>query len=74
MAIGRFEQRIERLEGRIGVKPGPRLIYVTNLEPDEPEESPFLIKLSSELWANVFGAPLTDKEEIRALKERFGED
>lgn len=70
---GRFEQRIERLEQRMGVKPGPRLIYLMpNLEPDEPEETPYLVKLSSDVWAHVFGAPLSD-EEIRNLREEYAE-
>ena len=52
-------RRIERLERRTTVKVGPRLIYITpNLEPHEIEESPYLVKLSSDLWAHVFGAPL----------------
>jgi hypothetical protein len=38
--MGRFEQRVEKLEQRMGVKPGPRLIYLTpNLELNEPEET-----------------------------------
>jgi hypothetical protein len=64
----------KRLEQRMGVKPGPRLIYLTpNLGPDELEESPYLVKLSSDLWAHVFGAPLSD-EEIRKLREKYSEE
>jgi hypothetical protein len=72
--LNSFHRRIERLEQRMGVKPGPRLIYLTpNLEPDEPEESPYLVKLSSDVWAHVFGAPLSD-EEIRNLREEYNEE
>jgi len=77
---GRFEQRIERLEQRMGVKPGPRLIYLMpNLEPDEPEETPYLVKLSSDVWAHVFGAPLSDVSLVdrpafaRAIKQHRAE-
>jgi hypothetical protein len=55
----------------MGVQPGPRLIYLTpNLELDEPEETPYLVKLSSDVWAHVFGAPLSD-EEIRNLRKEY---
>ena len=41
-------RRIERLERRTTVKVGPRLIYITpNLEPDELEESPYLVNFLS---------------------------
>jgi hypothetical protein len=66
-------RRLERLERRTTVKVGPRLIYITpHLEPDELEESPYLVKLSSDLWAHVFGAPLND-DEIRKLREEYRE-
>jgi len=49
----------------MGVKPGPRLIYMTpNLEDGDGEATPYQFKISSEVWASVFGGPLTD-EEIR---------
>jgi hypothetical protein len=64
-----FEKRIERLEKQTGVKPGPRLIYITpNLEDDDSEETPYSIKLSPGVWAEICGAPLSE-EEIRSLKE-----
>jgi hypothetical protein len=66
-----LERRLERLERRTDIKSGPRIIYLTqNLEHDEPEESPYLVKLSSDLWANVFGAPLSEAE-IRQLRENY---
>ena len=71
--MGRFEQRIQRLEGRMGVKRAPGAILITpQLDTDDDEESPFHIRLSAELWAHVC-APLTD-DEIRALKDEFRED
>ena len=61
-------RRIERLEQRMGVKPGPRLIYLTpNLEDADAEETPYQFRISSGVWASVFGGPLTD-EEIRKLR------
>lgn len=47
----------------MGLKPGPRLIYLTpNLEAEEGEETPYCVKLSSEVWAHVFGRPLSNDE------------
>ena len=47
----------------MGRKHGQRLIYVMpNLEEGECEETPYMVKISSDLWAHVFGGPLTDKE------------
>ena len=69
--MNRFERRLARLELRIGIKAGPRLIYLMpNLEEDEPEESPYLVKLSSEMWAHVSGPGLSNGE-IEKLKEEF---
>ena len=52
----------------------PRLIYITpDLQRNELEESPYLVKLSSGVWAHVFGAPLSD-EEIRKLREEYSEE
>lgn len=70
--MSRTEQRLQRLERRIGLKPGPRLIYLMpNLEADEGEETPYCVKLSSEVWAHVFGRPLSS-DEVKKLKDEFG--
>ena len=51
------------------IKPGPRVIYLTPwLDADEPEESPYLVKLSAALWAHVFGAPLSEAEARHSEK------
>jgi hypothetical protein len=72
--MGRFEQRVMRLEQRMGTKHAPRLIYLTpNLEEDESEETPYSVKISSELWAEAFGGPFT-KEEIAKLREEYAEE
>ena len=72
--MGRFEQRLTRLEKWTGTKHGPRLIYITpNLEGDESEETAYSVKISSELWAEAFGGPFT-KEEIGKLKEEYAEE
>jgi hypothetical protein len=66
-----LEGRLARLEERIRVKPGERLIYfMPNLEEDEPAESPGLVKLSPEVWAHVFG-PWLSRVEIEKLREEF---
>ncbi len=68
----RFRRRLDRLEQRMAVKPGPRLIYlIPNLEAEEGEETPYFVKLSSEVWAHVFGRPLST-EEVKKLKDEFG--
>jgi len=70
--IGRFKQRLQRLERRMGVKPGPRLIYLApNLEASEGEETPYFVKLSSEVWAHVFDRPLSSVE-VKKIKDEFG--
>ena len=62
------------MEQRTQIKQGRRLIYITpNLQPDELQESAYLIKLSSDVWARVFGDPLSD-EEIRKLREEYSEE
>jgi hypothetical protein len=56
----------------MAVKPGPRLIYLMpNLEAEEGEETPYCVKLSSEVWAHVFGRPLSS-DEVKKLKAEFG--
>lgn len=66
--MGSLEQRLARLEQRVEVKPGPRLIYLMpNLEDADGEETPHQFRISSGVWASVFGGPLTD-EEIRKLR------
>jgi len=72
--VNGLERRLQRLEQRTQIKHGCRLIYISpNLQPDELQKSAYLIKLSSDLWAHVFGAPLSD-EEIRKLREEYSEE
>ena len=74
--MGRFEQRLTRIEQRMGTKHGPRLIYLTpNLEGDKAEETPYAVKISSEVWAHVLGnsGPFTD-EEIDRLRKTYAEE
>jgi hypothetical protein len=74
--MGRFEQRVTRLEQRMGTKPGPRLIYLTpNLQGDKASETPYAVKISSEVWAHVLGnsGPFT-KEEIDRLRETYAKE
>jgi hypothetical protein len=73
--MGRFEQRLTRLEQRMGTKHAPRLIYLTpNLEGDETEETANSVKISSELWAYVFSSGPFTKEEIDKLREEYAEE
>jgi len=66
-----LDRRVEWLEEKLGARPGPRLIYLMpNLELDEPDETPHLVKLSSDIWANIYGAPL-NADERQALKHEF---
>jgi hypothetical protein len=70
--MSRFEQRLTRIEQRTETKPAPRLIYLTpNLERDESEETPYSVKISSEVWAHVFGSGPFTTEEIDKLKRRI---
>ena len=69
-----LERKVKRLEQRMGVKPGPRMIYLTpNLEDADGEETPYQFRISSGVWASVFGEPLTD-EEIHKLREEHNEE
>jgi hypothetical protein len=65
--------RLERLEKRMGAKQGPRLIYLMpNLEEEEDEqETPYCAKISSDVWAHVFGSGRLTMEEIHRLKEEY---
>jgi hypothetical protein len=66
---------MSRFEQRMGTKRRPRLIYLTpNLERDESEETPYSVKISSELWAEAFGGGPLTSEEIRQLREEYAED
>lgn len=67
-----LERRIDRLEQQTGAKPGPRIIYFSNLPGDDADETPYCVKLSSDVWAHVFGPPLS-AEEIHALRLEYNE-
>lgn len=72
--IKNLNRRIERLEEMVVPKHGPRLIYIMpNLEEEEPEEGPGLVKLSSSCWAHVFGEPLIP-DKIWRLKQDYNEE
>jgi len=43
-----------------------------NLEEDG-EDTPYHFRISAEVWASVFGEPLTD-EEIRKLRREYNEE
>ena len=41
-----------------------------NLEYEEPDETPYSAKITSEMWAHSFGGPLRD-QEIAALRMQY---
>jgi len=52
-----------------------RFIYILpNLEEEEDEETPYKVKISSDLWAHAMaGGPFTS-DEIRELREKYKEE
>jgi hypothetical protein len=74
--MSRFEQRLTRIEQRMGMKSRQRMIYLTpNLEGDKAKETPYAVKISSQVWAHVLGnsGPFTN-EEIAKLREKYAEE
>jgi hypothetical protein len=72
--MNRLQRRLERLEQQTRAKPGAPLIYLMpNLEEGEGQETPYSVKISSELWAHAFGAPLTE-DDIRELRVEYGDE
>jgi hypothetical protein len=66
-----LDRRVQRLEKMAGLKLEPRFIYFApNLEEDEGDETPYFVKVSSEVWVDVFGGRLCS-EEIKKVKEEF---
>ena len=61
-----IERRIERLEDKLGMKPGPRTIILTNVDFSDGEEDPIF----PGVYAIVYGEPLTPKE-IEDLREEY---
>jgi hypothetical protein len=62
--MNNLAKRIGRLEETLGVKPGSRLILVTNVN----SESPCQVEFLPGLFALPYGGPLTS-EEIQKLRE-----
>lgn len=66
-----LKRRLHRLEKQSGTNFGPRIIYLMpNLESEEPDETPYSAKITSELWAHSHGRPLMD-QEIAALRIQY---
>jgi hypothetical protein len=60
----------------MGMKSRQRIIYLTpNLQGDKAKETPYTVKISSEVWAHVLGnsGPFT-KEEIDRLRETYAKE
>ena len=74
-AMSRLEQRLARLEQRTGMKSRQRIIYLTpNLQGDRAKETPYAVKISSEVWAYVFSSGPFTTEEVDKLREEYAEE
>ena len=64
-----IKQRLDRLEGEIGMKRESRVTVIT-INPDEDaHEGPYSVEIFPDLWATAIrGGPFTE-EEIRQLRE-----
>jgi len=67
--VSRFEQRLTRLEQRIGTRPGPRHIIVTNVNFEGCTHELF----PGGPFVDVLGPPLTEKE-LDDLREKYRRD
>jgi hypothetical protein len=68
--MNNLEKRIERLEEKLGMKPGPREIILTNVDFSGGQENPYTAQLFPRLWAIAqSGGPFTE-EEIRNLRNK----
>jgi len=69
----KLENRISRLEEKLGTKPGPRYTIVTTVDFTDGQEDPLHVKLFSDrpgLWAIAqSGGPFTE-EEIQNLRDQ----
>lgn len=63
-----IKQRVERLEGEIGLKQEGRITIITTISPDGGGD-PYHVEILSGLWAYAArGGPFTE-EEIHRLRE-----
>ena len=71
----KLERRLEWVKQRIGIRPRRRLIYFgPNLEENNGEETPHSVRLSSEIWAHIFGAGLSSNEAEKAKEDWYVND
>jgi hypothetical protein len=54
--MSNLERRIERLEEKLKPKRGHRLIYIHPNLGEGEEETPYQVKVSSELWLMLWAA------------------
>jgi len=64
--VNHLERRVERLEGKLRMKPGPRGILVTNVDATGDKRGEFL----PGLYVHVWGEPLSPAE-IEKLREKY---
>ena len=55
-----LEKRIAALEERLGMRPGPRCILITNVGFLDGHETPNEVEFLPGLYALAYGGPLTD--------------
>jgi hypothetical protein len=68
-----LEIRLNRLEDKLGLKPSLyHHIVITNVPPEDAVESPYLVKISSELWAEAIGGSFTT-EQINELRKQYAD-
>ena len=60
-----LERRIDRLEDKLGMKPGPRELWVTNCDFTGDKAGEFL----PGWYVHVYGPPLSEKELEEFRKE-----
>ena len=72
--MNNLERRIERLEEKLLAKHGPRLIYIHPNLGEGEEETPYQVKVSSDLWAYAMGGGPFTEQEIYRLREEYSED
>jgi hypothetical protein len=64
--VNNLGRRIERLEGKLGLKRTPRHVLITNVDATGDKAGEFL----PGLYVDVWGEPLTP-EELEELKEKY---
>jgi hypothetical protein len=70
--MSNLQRRIRHLETKLAVNEGAQHIVITNVPTEDWVESPSLVKISSELWAEAIGRPFTT-EQINKLRKQYAD-